>query len=188
MDNSDISSGGDATASYFDTVFQMYAAVSNRDYERAAQLVRENLTYIPGWVEETLSQQDSFNIASIPTLEQGGTVLALVGDDEGLSSMRDLIYSIPHLARWVGKIRGHQNDLELFKAIEKAVQDNPNCLQTEVKNLVGEEDSRHVSDLIAYLEKAGRIIRNREGRASRLLYHFSLMRPYSFRAAPERSA
>ena len=158
-----------ASDSYFDTVFQMHAAVANRDYAEAARIVRENLSYIPAWIEETQSQQGFFDIASIPAFELGGTILALVGDEEGILRMRDTVYNIPHLARWVGKIREHRQDMELFKAIEKTVRDNPNCLQTDVHELVGEKDSLRVSNLISYLEKAGKIVRAREGRAYRLV-------------------
>ena len=60
---------------YFDTMSRMQAAVSNRDYEGAARLVCENLQYIPDWVNETRRDYGSFDIGSIPALQQGGTVL-----------------------------------------------------------------------------------------------------------------
>ena len=87
--------------------------------------------------------------------------------------MRELVYSIPHLARWAVKIREHQQDLGLFQAIENAVIQNPNCLQADVADLVHEDDSRRVSELISYLEKAGRLTRKREGRAYRLMHSSS---------------
>ena len=153
----------DATDSYFDTVFLMYAALASRDYDEAAQLVRENLAYIPEWVEETRIQRGSFDIAAIPTLEQGGTVLALLGDEAGIDRMRDLVYSIPHLARWAVKVREHQRELELFKAIQSAVSENPNCLQADIADLVDESDGRRVANLISYLERSGKLIRKRDG-------------------------
>ena len=124
--SSDTLRGSDATDLYFETVFQMHAALANRNYDEAGRLVRENLPYIPGWVEESVNNHGAFDISSIPSLEQGGTMFALLGDEEGIARMRDLVYSIPHLARWAIKIREHQQDMELFKAIENAVIQNPN--------------------------------------------------------------
>ena len=80
-----------ASDAYFDTMSRSQAAVSKRDFEEAARLVRENLDNIPDWVNETRREYGSFDIRNIPTLQQGGTVLALLGDDEGLAQMREVI-------------------------------------------------------------------------------------------------
>lgn len=89
------SGGRRASDAYFSTMAQMQAAISKRDYEGAARFVRENLQYISDWVRETRSQFGSFDIRSIPSIEQGGTVLALLGDDEGLARMREIVASVP---------------------------------------------------------------------------------------------
>jgi len=149
---------------YFDTMSKMQAAVSNRDYEEAARFVRENLQYIPDWVKETCRDYGSFDIGSIPTIQQGGTVLALLGDDEGLARMREIVASLPELEPWFDEVERHQSDRKLFKAIREVVAAQPGCLQTEVKELVGVEDGRRVANLLSYLDKAGKIVRVKEGR------------------------
>ena len=108
---------------YFDTMSQMQAAVSRRDFEEAARLVRENLRYLPDWVEEErCSDYGPFAIGMIPALQQGGTILALVGDDEGLARMHEIIASIPELEPWTKEIQRHQLDRQLFKAILEVVR------------------------------------------------------------------
>ena len=154
---------------YFDTMSRMQAAVSRRDFEEAARLVHENLRYIPGLVKEWCSDYGSFAIGMIPALQQGGTVLALVGDDEGLTWMSEIIASMPELEPWTEEIQRHQLDRQLFKAILEAVATQPNCLQTEVKGLIGEVDGRRVANLISYLDKAKKIVRVKAGRTYRLL-------------------
>lgn len=154
---------------YFDTMSRMQAAVSNRDYKGAAQLVRENLQYLPDWVKETRREYGSFDIGSIPTLQQGGTVLALVGDDEGLARMRKIVASVPDLEAWAEEVERHQHDRRLFEAILELVAAQPNCLQTDVKGLICEEDGRRVANLLWYLDKAGKIVRVKAGRTYRLL-------------------
>jgi len=147
----------------------MQAAVSNRDYEGAARLVRENLRYIPDWVKENCIEYGSFDISSIPALEQGGTVLALIGDEEGLARMHEIVASVPELEPWSEQVELHQRDRRLFEAILAAVTANPNCLQTEIKELVGEADGRRMANLLLYLDKAGKIVRVKVGRTYRLL-------------------
>jgi hypothetical protein len=154
---------------YFDTMSRMQAAVSNRDFEGAARLVHENLRYIPNWVRETCSEYGSFDIRSIPALEQGGTVLALLADDEGLVRMQEIVASIRELEPWVEEVERHQHDRRLFHVILDAVAAHPNCLQTDIKGLVGEADGHRVANLLWYLDRAGKVVRIKAGRTYRLL-------------------
>ena len=120
---------------YFRTMEKMQEAISKRDYEKAGRLVRENLEYIPKFVKETCAEYGSFDISSIPALQQGGTILALLNDNEGLVRMREIVASMPELLPWVENVERHQYDLHLFQAILDAVKKHPNCLQPKVKGL-----------------------------------------------------
>jgi hypothetical protein len=105
----------------------------------------------------------SFDIRSIPALEQGGTMLALVGDDEGLKEMQDLVWSLPELKPWHSTVGRHEEDRRLFAAILIAIEKNPGCVQTDVKELIGAEDGRRVANLISWLAKAEKISRTKKG-------------------------
>ncbi len=172
---------------YFDTLLRMQDAISHQDYNGAALLVRKNIASIPRWVAETRRQHGAFDIPSIPSFQQGGKVLALVGDDAGLSKMQKIVDSIPELRPWAENIQQHKYDLQLFKAIQGAIASHPNCLQTDVKNLIGEPDGRRVANLISYLEKDGRITRTRDGRTHRLASTESLGAPVTPPKPPLRS-
>ena len=155
---------------YFDSMLRMQTAVSQRNFEKAGHLVHENLDYIPGFVSDYKRTHSlSFDIRSIPALEQGGVVLALLGDNEGLVRMREIVASIRELKPWVEKVERHRYDLRLFREILDVVTAPPNCLQTDVKGLVGEADGHRVANLISYLEKAGEVVRIKEGRTYRLV-------------------
>ena len=71
-------------------------------------------------------------------------MLALVGDEEGLARMHETVVSVPEFEPWADAVKRHQHDCRLFKAIQQVVVAQPNCLQTEVKGLIGEEDGRRV--------------------------------------------
>ncbi len=157
------------TDPYFSTMSRMQEAISKRDFERAAVLVRANLQQLPDFVKGWRLQSDNFDIQSIPALEQGGTILALAGDDQGLIAMQEILASLADLKPWAHEVIRHVRDRQLFTAIVEAVTAHPNCLQTAVKDLIGEEDGRRVANLISYLEKAGRIVRIKEGRTYRLV-------------------
>ncbi len=154
---------------YFDTMLRMRAAISARDYEKAERLVRENLEHIPNVVKKVCREFGSFEIRSIPALEQGGTIIALVGNEDILARMREIVSSVPELEKWAEKVERHYQDLRLFQTIQELVAAQPNCLQTEVKGLIGEKDGRRVANLLSYLDKAGKIRRVKAGRTYRLL-------------------
>ena len=164
--NSPEDTAGDA---YFDTMGRLQAAVREHNYAEAASLVRENLRHLPAWVQEWSRDYGSFDVRSIPALEQGGTILALVGDDEGLARMRRVVETTPELSPWAENVERHEKDRKLFPAIIEAVHENPNCLQTEIKSLVHETDGRRVARLISYLEKSGALARVKSGRTYKLL-------------------
>jgi len=142
----------------------MREAVSKRDYELAARLARENLQQVPAFVRSTKRLSSSFDISSVPALEIGGTMLALVGDDEGLSEVRRIITSNRELDPWIETIAKHEEDRRLFTAISEVVRQNPGCRQTEMKSLVGIEDGHRLSTLIGWLEKARKITRKKQGK------------------------
>lgn len=168
IDSSSRSQDHRASDAYFDTMSRMQAAISNRNYADAAQLVHENLQHLPAWVKETRRDYGSFDISSIPALQQGGTVLALVGDAEGLARMLEIVTSVPELEPWAEKVERHQCDCQLFEAIQDVVTAQPDCLQTDVKVLIDEQDGHRVANLLWYLEKAEKIVRVKEGRTYRL--------------------
>ena len=163
------SSNRSVIGTYYESMHRLQAAVSKRDYQEAARLVRETIQYIPEWVAETCEDYGSFAIRSIPALEQGGTMLALAGDDEGLTRMRQVVELLPELRPWTKEMERHQRDRRLFVSIQGVVSARPNCLQTEIKGLVGEEDGHRIAKLIKYLDKAGKIRRIKAGRTYRLL-------------------
>ena len=162
---------------YFDTMSRMQTAISNDHFEDAVKLIRLNLRYIPDWVKETCRQYGSLEVSAIPALQQGGTILALVSDEDGLARMREIVASTVELEPWAENVERHQHDLRLFKMILDVVTKHPNCLQTEVKGLVGEQDGRRVANLISYLERAGRIIRIRKERTYELVLAGSPIAP-----------
>ena len=163
-----------ATDAYFGSMSEMGTAIAEHDYETAAVQAREMLAVIPAWFEEekaravwAAEQRERWGIGpqtepdagdgpllppSIPVFQQGGTILALVGDEEALRLMADLVKREPELRHWTGKVEDHLYNLNLFAAIVEAVRSHPNCLQPDVKKLVGEKDGRRVANLIAYLE------------------------------------
>ncbi len=161
--------GRRASDAYFDNMVNIQGAISRQAFDEAARFVRDSFRDIPGWVQETRSEYGAFDISKIPALQQGGAVLALVGDDEGLARMREVVVSTPGLEPWLAEVERHQTDRIMFQSILACISENPGCLQTDIKNLVGYADGHRIATLIFYLEKAGKLVRIKAGRSYRLL-------------------
>ena len=158
-----------AEIAYYRASELLEKALRERDYERAALQVRKNLALIPRWLRE-LRRDRVYRtvIHSVPELERGGIVLALVGDAKGIARMRRLVTSEPELAPWAERVERHDLACRLVPEIENLVRTRPGCLQREMKRRLGAEDGRLVVLLIEYLERAGRITRVRAHRTWQL--------------------
>lgn len=161
----------DSSNKYFETMSKLQEAISNRNYEKAARFTRENIRQISAFVHKTKQEHGSFIISSIPALENGGTMFALNGDEEGLKEMQKIVSSHPALKPWNSTVTRHIENLQLFKSILSAIEKNPRCLQTDVKKLIGMQDGSRVANLISWLEKAGKVIRIKKGRTYELTIH-----------------
>jgi hypothetical protein len=150
---------------YFATLHQLREAISKRDYSNAARFARENLRHLPAFVPSIEERYHCKlpHVVHIPVLKHGGTILALVGDTEGLMEMRATVLSIPELALCIPAVEQHVEDMRLFEAILQAVAEKPGCIQSSMKGLIGAEDGHRVAYLISWLEKAGKIRRIRRG-------------------------
>ena len=157
------------TDAYMSTMAELQAALGERNYKLVAEHVHRNLEQIKPFIQEWSRDFGAFEIGSIPALQQGGTALALIGDRNGLDRVRALVASTPELSRWQEYVRKHEKDMELVPRILQAVEANPNCLQTDLKHLLGETDGRSIARLVSYLEKAGKLNRIRAGRTHRIL-------------------
>ena len=130
-----------ATDVYLGSMSEMQTAIGEHGYETAAVRARENLAVIPAWIEEkkaravwAAEQRQRWGIGvekepaagdvpllppSIPVFQQGGTILALVGDEETLRSMANLVKRTPELGHWVDKIEDHLYNVGLLAAIRQ---------------------------------------------------------------------
>jgi hypothetical protein len=152
------------TQPYFTAMTALQQAVSARAYEEARRHALEALDHVPGFVDEWLLDSSTFGVQSIPPLEVGGIMFALLDDRAGIERIRSVAASRQQLANWRNIHAEHEESRILFRALERVVATKPGILQADLKNEVGATDGRRVSTLIGWLEKAGRIRREPNGK------------------------
>lgn len=148
---------------YFKEMTALQEAVSKREYEKARRHALEALPHIGGFVDEWLRNGYPFSVDSIPPLEVGGLMFALLNDRDGIERIKNVAVSREQLEKWRSIHVEHEESRTLFRAIENVVATRPGVLQNSLKNEVGTADGRRVSTLVGWLEKANRIRREPSG-------------------------
>ena len=91
--------------------------------------------------------------------------MTAMGDKNTLQDMLATIASIPNFQQhWSRTLEQRLADADTCDDIIRAVRDNPNCVQSNVKNLINVVAGRYIANLMPYLENARRIVRTREGK------------------------
>jgi hypothetical protein len=160
--------GEAASDRYFGLLTEMQDAQSARDYTLAIHAARESFAVLGAWIENEKRRYGTFNIPSVPCLQVAGTLMAVMGDRDGLQQMRQTVEGIPELEEWRSTVDAHEADADLVDAIMRAVATEPGVHQRHLKARTGAPDGRRPATLADWLEKAGRIRREREGTTYRL--------------------
>lgn len=148
---------------YFKLLEALQSAIADRRYADAADAAQKSIAPIRKWLNDPRGDKERLQIR-IPALQQGGTMMAITGDRQGLENLRCLVNEFEHLETYRPDAVKHLEAIELFERIRKIVASKPGVLQNRMKAELGEDDGRHVSNLISWLEKGGEITRAKSGK------------------------
>jgi len=148
---------------YFVQLEQLTRSISAKDYAAAAAAARASLPLLRSWLKDLRGDGRRLNIR-IPALSQGGTMMAISGDREGLAELRKLVQDFDHLKEYREEAEEHFTDLVLFDRIREVIRSKPGVLQNRMKTELGIEDGHRASRHISYLEKSGEVQRAKCGK------------------------
>ncbi len=157
----DLSSTAGGSDPYFELMGRLQVAYSNGDFEAARQVVQATLPQLRKFVKRSTAEYGTFDIASIPVLETGGRVLAILEDRETLELMAKEVRQLATLHPWRDTVERHLADVEVVHSIRGAVGEQPGLLQNRLKLNLGLDDGRHLALIVGLLDKCGRLRRTR---------------------------
>jgi hypothetical protein len=149
---------------YFVQLERLTSSISAKNYPKAAAAARASLPLLRDWLSDTCRNGQPLDI-SILALSQGGTMMAIVGDRDGLRELRKLVQEFDHLEAYRKEAEEHFVDLDLFERLRKAIRSNPGIPQNRIKAELGLDEGRRASRLISYLEKSGEVRRAKNGKS-----------------------
>lgn len=160
--------GRAAVNRYFELSNTIVSAKSRGDFRAAVRAARQTYPLMPAVVRQMKSEFGGFDIATSHAVHTAGTLMAVIGDREGIQELRAALQSTTELRVWLSSADEAESDADLVDKIVSAVNAKPGVKQKDLKTEI-EGDGRRLSILASWLEKGGRIQRVSQGN-SYLLY------------------
>ena len=156
------------SARYFSLHEQIQAAQKTRDYARVATLSRQTYELLPDFVAACKREYGRWDIQSSVAVHTGGTILAVLQDEDGVRLLQQTLAAVEDLEPWRPTGDSAASDLALVARIMEVVAAHPGVLQAALRDHLPAADGRRLAALAAWLEKAGRIRRVRAGKSYEL--------------------
>ena len=160
--------GRAAVNRYFDLSNTIVSAKSRGDFRAAVRAARQTYPLMAAVVRQMKSEFGGFDIATSHAVHTAGTLMAVIGDREGIQELRAALQSTPELRAWLPSADEAESDADLVDKIVATVNTKPGVKQKDLKTEIP-GDGRRLSVLASWLEKGGRIRRVSQGN-SYLLY------------------
>lgn len=153
----------DVVNQYFKLSAEIEAGKRNRDYARAIRAARSTYSILPAVVRQLKREYGRFDINTSHAVHMAPKFMAVLEDLDGIRELRAVLESMEELRDWLPSAEEAEGDVEVVPQIVALVQANPGILQSLLKSRLpaasGAKAGSQVSNLVAWLEKAGRIQR-----------------------------
>lgn len=153
--------GDAAVHRYFELSAIIERAKADGDFVRAVRAARETYPLMPAVVREMKKQYGRFDISTSHAVHSGSTLMAVIGDREGIRELRATLRATPELHGWLPIAEDAVADASMVEAIVVAVVAQPGLKQSELKVRVS-GDGRRLGTLAAWLDKGKRLQRVRQ--------------------------
>lgn len=161
--------GGKAVVDrYFELATIIERAKAEGAFPRAIRAARETYPLLPAVVRQMQKEYGRFDISTSHAVHTASSLMAVMSDREAIQDLRGVLTTTQELRDWLPVAEDAERDLIAVNEIVEAVAANPGLVQSDLKNHCGLKDGRRLSTLAAWLEKAARMRRVRDGSTYRL--------------------
>jgi hypothetical protein len=160
--------GAAAVKRYFELSNVITVAKAGGDFATAVRAARETYPLMPAVVRQMKIEFGGFDICTSHAVHTASTLMAVIGDRQGISELRETLQATPELRGWLPFAEEAQADADLVDRIMAAVNAQPGVKQKELKEKI-DGDGRRLGLLASWLEKGKRLQRVSQG-STFLLY------------------
>lgn len=161
--------GDAAVRRYFELAVIIERAKADRDFPRAIRAARDTYPLMPAVVRQMKKEYGSFDVRTSHAVHTAGTLMAVMGDREGIQELREALAATRELRDWLPAVEDAEADAASVDQIVAAVAAKPGLSQKELKDCITARDGRRISILAASLDNGKRLQRVKEG-STYLLY------------------
>ncbi len=159
---------GKLVHTYFSFLDKIREHKKDKDYKEMLMHCQLSLSLIEPFIEYEKKEHGSFDISSIPAIEEASVFYGVYGSVGQLKNLKELVENIPELKPWEATVERGFLIAEITSKLYKYVKDNPGRLQREMKNYLGYDDGKLISIVAYYLERIGKIKREKAGNTYKL--------------------
>jgi len=109
--------GAAAVDRYFELSNVIEGAKADGDFGTAIRAARETYPLMGAVVQQMKKEYGSFDICTSHAVHTAGTLMAVVGERQGISELRAVLYATPDLRQWLPVGERAQADADLVDAI-----------------------------------------------------------------------
>ena len=161
--------GDAAVHRYFELSTIIERAKADGNFLGAIRAARDTYPFLPAVVRQMKKEYGSFDVRTSHAVHTASTLMAVMGDREGIQELRNALTATRELRDWLPAAEDAEVDAASVDQIVAAVAAKPGLAQSELKNCISAKDGRRISILAASLEKGKRLQRVKEG-STYLLY------------------
>jgi hypothetical protein len=147
---------------YYERLDQPDSLRRHGETNRALAVALELVDLVPAVVAETTRSFGRFDLTSIPPIETGCTLAAVLGDSAALTRIQGVVESQAALTPWRTVVEKGRSEMALAQAIRTHLASNQGAIQSKLAKTL-DCDGRAASRLIGYMEQAGQIRRTKSG-------------------------
>lgn len=109
---------------------------------RALAAALELLQLVPALIEETTRLYGGFDLSSIPTIEEGCVLAAILQSSTALDTIESIVIERPELAPWREVVAKGRQDMATVAALEQHLASEPGSVQSDLGRMLVLDGSR----------------------------------------------
>lgn len=148
---------------YFDLLDKIRESKRKKKFKKMLTYCQMSLPLLEPLIGQTKKEFGAFDIKSIPAIETGAIFWAIYGAEGLLLNIKEVVEYFPELELWKEHIKHAFTIKELASKIYQYVRANKGCKQNGLKKALGVEDGKLISNVVHYMELAGKIKRKKVG-------------------------
>jgi hypothetical protein len=148
---------------YFALSAEIERAKADREYAAAVRAARATYPLLPAVVRRWKREYGRWDMHTSHAVHTAPTLMAVLEDGAGIGELRATLEQVPELREWLDAAEQAEGDLALVPRILRVVREEPGVPQNALKTRLDLAAAARASRLVAWLEKAGRLHRVRNG-------------------------